>query len=182
MNRRQLLAGLAALPTTAYGVCRDTDGTPNCSRYLNFRVYDSTPQHDQQQCWTACIESVLRHHGMMVNRDMLTYKTEETAVGNLLANLNGPGTDYFGQTFHVHAKHHVIDPELMLEEIVNNRPMITGSMQHPVVLTGLQFKRYDDHSQVLDATVYDPWQGTVRSMGGREYANMDFAASFKVRF
>ena len=52
---------------------RDT----NCSRYLDFRVYDSKPQHDQQQCWTACMESVLRHHGMMVNRDMLTYKTKE---------------------------------------------------------------------------------------------------------
>lgn len=179
MNRRQILAGLAALPTTAYGVCRDTDGTPNCSRYLDFRVYDSRPQHDQQQCWAACIESVLRHHGIMVNRDMLTHKTQD-AGGNLLTNLNG--TDYFGQPYQVQTRHHVIDPEVMLEEIVHNRPMITGTMKHPVVLTGLQFKRYDDHSQVLDATVYDPWQGTVRSMGGREYANMDFAASFKVRF
>lgn len=159
----------------------------DCATYLQFRPVSATPQKKTQWCWAACIESLLSYHGVKVPQEIIVQRTfgglhnEPGYPHQIVGNMNRTDTDVRGRHYSVQATHYgTINPVVMANELLRNKPMIVGSQGHATVLTGMKYQKTNMGTNIEQVTVYDPWFGAIRTYKPSEWGNMNFAAKVDV--
>lgn len=132
-------------------------------------------QRNTQWCWAACIEMVLRHHGVLVSQEQIVARTYGTDPAGRLpnwagsfqaitANLNNWSFDNRGRLFAVGAM--MVQgaplPAMLVRELEQGRPLIIGyasgpNSGHAVVVTGASYIGTSSAPQIVSLVVRDPW-------------------------
>lgn len=165
------------------------------SQYVGIRTqkfnYVASSQETQMWCWAACIEMVLRYHGVSINQKEIVARTFGTDVMGtpppfgasleiITANLNYSGIDRNRVSYMVRASltPSMIPDELILSELAKEKPLIiaygpniyTG---HVVVLTAASYMQTPEGRRIVSFVVRDPSPDPflMQAMGKVEYLN-----------
>lgn len=155
------------------------------SRIINVTTAATGGQHMNQWCWAACIEMVFRYYGFYIPQEAIVQQTWGSIVNlpahqnQILANLNRPWRDSHGRAFLVSGNSYSANPTTAVQDLVQNMPLIIGTMGHAMVLTSLRYLRNQwGNLSVTAAVVRDPWPGKGRRvLSAQEW----FGTSFLVR-
>ena len=204
MNRRKFLKNLGmitagsiiSLPSVskAFVNCVPYDYTTEyCNAYIDGTIsyivaVDVGGQHLTQWCWAACIEMVFRYWGYSVSQERIVEETWGTIVNlpgqpyQILSNLNRPWVDDNGRSFSVTGDSYSANPVTAAQDLVNNMPLIIGTLGHAMVLTSIEYLRdMYGNVQPVTATVSDPGPGNgLRYLSPQEFYGANFLARIRV--
>ncbi len=135
--------------------------------------FSSAKQKGSFWCWAACIEMVLKYHGMSVSQEAMVEKIHGSLVDKagqpmeILQALTGTGPNASGGTSRVYAEGYTGLYPYFVQDLINGYPLIVGlnygtDIGHAVVLTAVSFSmdasgRYYPHAVVIR----DPWPGNI---------------------
>ena len=195
VGRRRLLAGAGAvLATLAAGRSAaavrctpfDRQGWQLCEGGIPSTLagQSARPQYRSQWCWAACISMVFGYYGHPVSQDRIVGETFGSVVdmpadtGQILAAVNRPWTDDRRRPFQAVGRALPIDAQRAARHLIDEQPLIIGSLGHATVLTAMNWRQAVDGRQALTAVVVrDPWQGGRRRLlSGPEVWATDFLA------
>ena len=143
--------------------------------FFNAGVYtvnfNTARQKGDFWCWAACIEMVLRYHGMDVSQESMVQKIHGSLVDKagqpmeILQALTGTGPNAQGGTSQVYAEGYTGLYQYFIQDLINGYPLIVGlnygtEIGHAVVLTAVSFTA-DMYGQFfpMSVVVRDPWPG-----------------------
>ncbi len=124
-------------------------------------------------CWAACIEMVLKYHGMAVPQESMVQKIYGSLAdkgGNplqILQALTGTGPNASGGTSRVYAEGYTGLYPYFIQDLIHGYPLIVGlnfgtQMGHAVVLTAVSFSTDMAGRQYpYSVIIRDPWPGNV---------------------
>jgi hypothetical protein len=132
-------------------------------------TFSTARQKGNFWCWAACIEMVLKFHGMEISQESMVAKIHGSLVdkaGNsmqILQALTGTGPNAAGGTSAVYAEGYTGLYHYFIQDLINGYPLIVGlnygtNIGHAVVLTAVSFSsdmmgRY----YPISVVVRDPW-------------------------
>ena len=142
------------------------------------------PQYRSQWCWAASIAMVFGYYGHPVGQDRIVGETFGTIAdmpadaGQILAAVNRPWTDDRGRPFYAVGRALAIDAQRAMRHLIDEQPLIIGSLGHATVLTAMRWRQDVAGRQVLTGIVVrDPWfGGRPRLFSGPEVWSTDFLA------
>ena len=170
MNRRHfILGGLAAAAVS--------DASATVVQIPNgiSRAFIQAPQIVKQQCvewcWAASASMIFAMHGHPVDQKNIVQRVYGGVVcapqaGIVIANVvNTPWVDAMGQLFKPDlvaaydftAGVNAISNQLIVDEIVANRPLIYGNQHHVMVLSQVDYFNTPAGPNILQIGVFDPW-------------------------
>jgi len=148
------------------------------------------PQYQSQWCWAACISMIFGYHGHAVSQARIVRDAYGSIVDmpamprTILAALNRDWTDDAGRRFRAQSSFGGTTAAAAATDLAGDHPLIVGTHRHAVVLTSLQYRFVGPWggSELLQATVRDPWPGRGRRpLSPREWAGINFAAHVRVQ-
>jgi len=131
--------------------------------------FSTAQQKGTQWCWAACIEMILRYHGVSVTQEQVVQRIYGGLIdrpGNaqqILAALSGWGPNTQGGRSRIYAEGYPGLYPYFIQDLINGYPLIVGlnfswGLNHAVILTAVTFS--------MDATgnyyprsvvIRDPW-------------------------
>ena len=113
--------------------------------------FSTAKQKGNFWCWAACIEMVLKYHGMDVTQEAMVQKIYGSLVDKtgdpmqILQALTGTGTNDTGGTSRVYAEGYQGLYPYFIQDLINGYPLIVGlnfgtGIGHAVVLTAVSFQ------------------------------------------
>jgi len=180
MDRRILIRDLtlgmagfalgAPILSRAAGQC---DANNQCSVGILSEVFQffAASQHHPQWCWAACMEMVLRYHGIPITQEEIVlrikgaFKDEAASPIEIIAALNGWTMNAHGKPVVVQSTALGITVDNILTDLYQDRPLLlgynTGMGGHAVVLTGMSYAivmtPMGPAPYIQTITVRDPW-------------------------
>ena len=202
-SRRAFLSGAAsavvaavALPSRASAdlACFDLPTGRICEAGIPSQLIHASahrnPQYQSQWCWAACISMVFGYHGHSVSQARIVRDAYGSIVDmpatprTILTALNRDWVDDAGRPFRAQSSFGGTTAEAAATDLAADHPLIVGTQRHAVVLTSLQYRFVGPRgaSELLQATVRDPWPGRGRRpLSSREWAGINFAAHVRVQ-
>ncbi|MCL2684432.1 MAG: C39 family peptidase [Synergistaceae bacterium] len=120
-------------------------------------------------CWAACIEMVLRYHGMDITQEQMVQKIHGSLIDKvgqpmeILEALTGTGPNAYGGTSLAFAEGYNGLYPYFIHDLINGYPLIVGlnygtEIGHAVVLTAVAFQT-DAFGQFypMSVVIRDPW-------------------------
>ena len=133
--------------------------------------FSTAKQKGSLWCWAACIEMVLRYHGMNVSQESMVQKIHGSLVDRagqpmeILQALTGTGPNVRGGTSRAYAEGYAGLYPYFIQDLTDGYPLIVGlnfgtAIGHAVVLTAVAFSTdmYGQHYPT-SVVVRDPWPG-----------------------
>jgi hypothetical protein len=165
-----LAVALSAFPATA----EIQQVGPNAFHAGVYTVNFSTArQKGDFWCWAACIEMVLKYHGMDVSQESMVQKIHGSLLDKggeplqILQALTGTGPNAAGGTSQVYAEGYTGLYPYFVQDLINGYPLIVGlnygtQIGHAVVLTAVSFMT-DMFGQYypMSVIIRDPWPGNA---------------------
>jgi len=141
--------------------------------FFNAGVYtvnfNTAKQKGEFWCWAACIEMVLKYHGVDVSQESMVQKIHSSLADKtaqpmeILQALIGTGPNTTGGTSQIYAEGYNGLYQNFVQDLINGYPLIVGlnygtEIGHAVVLTAVSFST-DMFGQFYPMTVVirDPW-------------------------
>ncbi|MDR3077004.1 MAG: C39 family peptidase [Synergistaceae bacterium] len=169
-----LLAVLLAAPFRLPASAEVMQLGPN---FFNAGVYtvnfSTAKQNGDFWCWAACIEMVLKYHGMDVSQESMVQKVHGSLIDKggeplqILQALTGTGPNVAGGVSQVYAEGYTGLYQFFVQDLINGYPLIVGlnfgtEIGHAVVLTAVAFQT-DMFGQYYPVSVIirDPWPGNT---------------------
>ena len=135
--------------------------------------FSTAKQKESFWCWAACIEMVLKYHGMDVSQESMVQKIYGSLVDKtgdsmqILQALTGAGPNASGGTSRVYAEGYQGLYPYFIQDLINGYPLIVGlnygtDIGHAVVLTAVSFST-DMYGQYypMSVVIRDPWPGNI---------------------
>ena len=135
--------------------------------------FSTAKQKESFWCWAACIEMVLKYHGMDVSQESMVQKIYGSLVDKtgdpmqILQALTGTGPNAQGGTSQVYAEGYTGLYQYFIQDLINGYPLIVGlnygtEIGHAVVLTAVSFTT-DVFGQYypMSVVIRDPWPGNI---------------------
>jgi len=160
-----------------------------------------TDQEESQWCWAACIEMIMKLHGVEIEQEDIVRRSYGTDPygrlpnfpGNermIASNLNGSGLDNTGKQYSVQCAYHpgVPSDRAVINELKNGRPIIFGywtgpNSAHAVVCTAVRYQDSPRGPIIRSVIVRDPWPQTLGDENGRvEYDAAQFKQDMRGSF
>lgn len=177
----------------ALGRCTpfDFQGVRLCEVGLDSRISNrfADYQNYDQWCWAACLEMVFRYYGYDLSQEEIVRQAWGEMVNLpasprlLLDSLNRDWIDDRGRYFSVYGDVFTANPVTAANDLLENQPLIIGTMGHAMVLTALTYyTNIYGQGEVVEATVRDPWpgRGGRRALSAREWYSTTFLARVRV--
>lgn len=124
-------------------------------------------QDCQNWCWAACIEMVLKYHGLQVEQEEVVRKiygpTLPCLTGNaqqIMGALSGWAPDSRGRFSEIHARYGAYNATDLIDQLSRQWPIIVGLHQegHAYVLTAIYYSTDQWNNPIVDKVVLrDPW-------------------------
>ncbi len=174
--------GAAALRCTPF----DGQGRQFCEAGIPSPIAGlaARPQYRSQWCWAACIAMIFDYYGHPVPQDRIVAETFGSIAdmpadaGQILAAVNRPWVDAQGRPFRSAGRALPVDAERARRHLIDEEPLIIGSLGHATVLTAMSWQQDVAGRQALTGIVVrDPWfGGRRRPLSGPEIWSTDFLA------
>ena len=135
--------------------------------------FNTAKQKGDFWCWAACIEMVLRYHGMDVSQESMVQKIHGSLVDKtaqpmeVLQALTGTVQNVSGGTSHVYAEGYQGLYQYFIQDLINGYPLIVAlnygtEIGHAVVLTAVSFSMdMFGNYYPFSVTFRDPWPGNM---------------------
>ena len=200
LTRRRMLAGggaaALAATTTLLAPSRgetavhctpfDWQGVQFCEAGIpsNIAGQSARPQYQSQWCWAACIAMIFSYYGHPVRQERIVSETFGSIVNmpahpmHILSAVNRPWVDDNRRGFRSQGQALLIDAEVAAQHLIDEHPLIIGSLGHATVLTAMSWAQDTMGRQELTGLVVrDPWYGGQRrQLSGQEIYATDFLA------
>jgi len=180
INRRELLLSLATLGLAqaaraeAYCTPEASWNTTICNVFVDGDGLLLPQQECQNWCWAASISAAFSLQRYRVDQKRLVDKLHgsdsicEVATGRGIQQaINGTWEDDDGKSFSarlgliIDRNENIIRDNpfrAIITELENGRALIAGSLGHATVITGVEFRTYQNgYREILQITVHDPW-------------------------
>lgn len=207
MDRRSLfgmMLGSALLPTAARAEesCSGpfADGFLRCETGIPSFQFVSARQSESQWCWAACIEMVAGYYGHNLSQETIVQTVYGRLVNlpavnwTIINALNRTWIDDDGNEMQTacdivwDAQSGIMRPDapqVASQYLLNNQPLIVGTLGHAMVLTAVGFVRSAFNPYLGEAThavVRDPWPGRSprRLLSPQEWHSIQFLIAPRV--
>jgi hypothetical protein len=131
--------------------------------------FATAAQKSQNWCWAACIEMVLKYHGVNVSQEAVVeriYGQKRDGTGDpwqILLALSGWGPNVSGGASRIYAEGYPGLFPYFIQDLINGYPLIVGlnygtDIGHAVVLTAVSFSTNQFGQRIPHSVVIrDPW-------------------------
>lgn len=146
-------------------------------------------QRESNWCWAACVQMVLRYHGLAVSQEQVVQRIfgdhrDSTATEDqVLKALNATGFSTKGIKAKIQAMFYRFQDNLGIQDLSRDWPLIVGlkggvpnAPGHCYVLVAVRYKEAQDgRLQPLTFFLMDPWPGNQTRI---EMSESEFARRF----
>lgn len=142
-------------------------------------------QRMQNWCWAACLQMVLNFHGKVISQEAIVSQMFGSRI-DAPASLQEVAVlaenylkDQFGRYLFIHPSTRNITGPIIVEDLMNRRPLIVGMFDgnvvgHAYVLTAVTYSVDSRNLPIFHSvTLRDPWPGNPSR---QEWAWGDFVA------
>jgi hypothetical protein len=131
--------------------------------------FSTAAQNSQNWCWAACIEMVLKYHGVTVSQESVVERIYGQKVDHaadprqILLALSGWGPNVSGGASRIYAEGYQGIYPYFIQDLINGHPLIAGlnygtNIGHAVVLTAVSFSADQFGRQTpYSVVIRDPW-------------------------